>query len=357
MIVVGRVGSYPTTEFNTVGKYAFELSKHNSLKTFVFTPKYPGKPLENSNVREVRSYKVWARRSFPQYPILKQIAGFCWVIYMMLVQTKAIFYFAKKSTQVIHLHSQMYTLVAIWGRIMKKKVFLTFHGEDYNNLIKSKLLQSLLFPYDSIFVISPIMKSGVEQWFKKDVIYTPNGVNRSIYRNLNQKRNKDILCVGSFKKVKRHSILMNGFANLIKANYFDKSRLILAGSGPLEKKLREQATELGISDKVIFTGNLSSSELVQEYNKAMLLVLISEREGFPKVILEGLSCGIKIASTKVGAVPEVLGERYPYYIEDLSPKGVGDLLFMALNDQNDVYLEIEKYSWNALREKIVKYYV
>ena len=201
MIVVGRVGSYPTTEFNTVGKYAFELSKHQSLKTFVFTPKYPGIVLENPNVIGVRSFKVWARRSLPQYPILKQIVDLCWLIYLIMVQIRAIFYFANKSTQVIHIHSQMYTLVAVWGMVMKKKVFLTFHGEDYNNLVKSKLLQFLLFPYDSIFVISPIMKSGVEQWFRRDVIYTPNGVERSIYNNLNLKRNEDILCVGSFKKL------------------------------------------------------------------------------------------------------------------------------------------------------------
>ena len=357
MIVVGRVGSYPTTEFNTVGKYAFELSKDDSLKSYVFTPRYPGRPLENPNVKGIRYYKVWARRSFPKNPIIKKTAGLFWAVYMIWVQLRAILYFSSKSTQVIHLHSQMYTLVAVWARLMKKRVFLTFHGEDYNNLLRSKLLQSLLFPYDSIFVISPIMKSGVEQWFKNDVIYTPNGVNRKIYQDLNQERGKDILCVGSFKKVKRHKILIDGFAYLLKNCQNDKSRLILAGSGPLEKKLRKQASELGIVDRVLFTGNLKTAELVQEYNKAQLLVLISEREGFPKVILEGLACGIKVASTKVGAVTEVLGEQYPFYIEDLSPKGVGELLSKALNDETQLDLGIEKYSWNALREKIFSHYV
>lgn len=357
MIVVGRVGSYPTTEFNTVGKYAFELSKHHSLKTFVFTPKYPGIPLENPDVIGVRSYKVWARRSFPQYPILKQIVALCWVIYMIFIQTKAIFYFAKKSTQVIHLHSQMYTIVAIWARIMKKKVFLTFHGEDYNNLLNNRILQSLLFPYDNIFVISPKMKVGVEQWFKREVIYTPNGVDSTLYQNLNQERTNDILCVASFKKVKRHKFLIDGFAHFLNEYQDNETRLILAGSGPLEKELRRQVAELNISERVVFTGNLRASELIREYNKAQLLVLISEREGFPKVILEGLSCGIKVASTKVGAVSEVLGDRHPHYIEDLSPQGVSDLLSNAINDQNQLDLEVEKYSWNSLREKIVQYYV
>lgn len=357
MIVVGRIGSYPTTEFNTVGKYAFELSKHQSLETFVFTPKYPGKPLENPNIKGLRSYKVWARRSFPKYPILRQIAGLFWVIYMILVQIKAIFFFVNKSIQVIHLHSQMYTIVAIWARIMKKKVFLTFHGEDYNNLLSNKMLQFLLFPYDKIFVISPMMKTGVEQLFKRDVIYTPNGVDRSVYINLNQKRNKDILCVGSFKKVKRHKILLDGFAYFLEGNDCQKSRLILAGSGPLEKELRRQANELNISSRVVFKGNLKASDLVKEYNRAQLLVLLSEREGFPKVILEGLACGIKVASTKVGAVTEVLGAKYPLYIEDLSQEGVGGLLAKALNGANETVIEIGEYSWSALREKIVNHYV
>jgi len=357
MIVVGRVGSYPTTEFNTVGKYAFELSKHDSLKTFLFTPKYPGKLLENPNVKGVSSYKVWARRSFPQNLILKQMARLCWTVYMLLVQIKAIFYFSTKSIQVIHLHSQMYSLVAVWARIMKKKVFLTFHGEDYNNLLNNRVLQSLLFPYDSIFVISPIMKVGVEQWFKRDVVYTPNGVDSTLYQDMNQERTNDILCVASFKKVKRHKILIDGFAHLLNDYQDSESKLILAGSGPLEKELRCQVAELNISERVVFAGNLRAAELIQEYNKAQLLVLISEREGFPKVILEGLSCGIKVASTQVGAVTEILGEQYPFYIEDLSPKGVGYLLSKALECENHFDLEIDKYSWDVLREKIISYYV
>lgn len=356
MIVVGRVGSYPTTDFNTVGKYAFELSKHNGLKTFVFTPKYPGKVLETPNVKGICFYKPWARRTFPQNFILKKITSVFWIIYMIWVQIKAVIYFSTKSTQVIHLHSQIYTLVAIWARIMKKKVFLTFHGEDYNNLMHNSLLQFLLFPYDNIFVISPIMKFGVEKCFKRDVIYSPNGVDRALYRDLNQQRTKDILCVGSFKTVKRHDILIDGFNYLISKNHTYKGQLILAGSGPLKKNLKNQVAALDIADRVVFTGNLLAPELVKEYNKAQLLVLVSEREGFPKVILEGLSCGIKVVSTKVGAVPEVLGERYPFYIEDLSPEAVGELLWKTINDQSQHSVRLDQYSWNSLREKIVQYY-
>ena len=276
---------------------------------------------------------------------------------MIWVQMKAIFYFSTKDTHVIHLHSQMYTLVAIWAKIMKKKVFLTFHGEDYNNLQNHRILQSLLFPYDSIFVISPTMKVGVEKWFKRDVVYTPNGVDSALYQNLNQERTNDILCVGSFKTVKRHNILIDGFNYFVNKNHTVDSRLIFAGSGPLEKKLIMQVSDLDISDRVVFAGNLRASELIQEYNKAKLLVLVSEREGFPKVILEGLSCGIKVVSTKVGAVTEILGEEYPYYIEDLSPKGVGDLLSMALKGEKQLDIEIDNYSWEALREKVIGYYV
>ncbi|MDB4394838.1 glycosyltransferase, partial [Akkermansiaceae bacterium] len=283
---IGRIGSYPTTNYQTVGKYMFELCKDESFESYVFAPRLSGDPLGSNGLRTAAFYKPWNRRDFSNFLPLKIILNSLWIIYMTVIQLKAILYFANKKISILHLHSQMYTLVALWAWVARKKVFITFHGEDINNLRSSIILQKLLFPYNKILTIAPNMMGQIDKFFDGEIIYTPNGVDRDIFRDQHLRREKKIFCVASFKAVKRHKCLIDGFAEFLKTSRGRSYKLILAGEGPLEKAAMAQVENLNISGQVEFLGNVISEETVEYYNTCELLVLLSEREGFPKVILE-----------------------------------------------------------------------
>ena len=82
-------------------------------------------------------------------------------------------------------------------------------------------------------------------------------------------------------------------------------RATLAGDGPLDE-FRKVADDLGILGRVHFPGWLDESEIRQLCTDADVLVLPSHGEGLAMSVLEGLSHGLAVVTTPVGAHLEVI---------------------------------------------------
>lgn len=91
--------------------------------------------------------------------------------------------------------------------------------------------------------------------------------------------------------------------------------LAIAGKGPLRDTLEQQATELGLEDRVKFLGFLPDEQLPIAYQAADLTVIPSQSlEGFGLVVLESLACGTPVLCTPVGGMPEILEPFSPELI-------------------------------------------
>lgn len=67
----------------------------------------------------------------------------------------------------------------------------------------------------------------------------------------------------------------------------------------------EQPLELKNNPAIVFTGELTDNEKIKDlYSKADVLLITSEREGFPMAIMEGMAYGVIPVSTPVGDVPK-----------------------------------------------------
>ena len=100
--------------------------------------------------------------------------------------------------------------------------------------------------------------------------------------------------------------------------------LVMLGDGQFRSQLEEQATKLGISDKVKFLGMLPAGKAVYEQlDKADLYVLPSRQEGLPRSVIEAMARGLPCIGTTVGGFSELLESEYlvdPDNAEALSRK-------------------------------------
>jgi len=119
----------------------------------------------------------------------------------------------------------------------------------------------------------------------------------------------NVLFVGRISPNKR-------FEDLILTFYYLKrfvrpdARLLLVGSArrmePYLEFLQALVTRLGLSD-VVFTGHVSTLQLVAYYRCANVYLSMSEHEGFGVPLLESMHFGVPIVAYKAAAVPETLG--------------------------------------------------
>ncbi|HKP54314.1 MAG TPA: glycosyltransferase family 4 protein [Chloroflexia bacterium] len=111
-----------------------------------------------------------------------------------------------------------------------------------------------------------------------------------------------ITAVGRLSTEKRFDLYLEMCAALTQR--LPEARFLLVGGGKQEANLRALASNLGLDDRLTFTGLTREMESI--YAATDLLALTSDTEGTPHVLLEAMGSGIPVVSTSVGGVPEFI---------------------------------------------------
>ena len=116
------------------------------------------------------------------------------------------------------------------------------------------------------------------------------------------------------------SVLLRAFSNIAKK--VNNTDLIIVGNGPDEKKLKELAINLGVSDKTHFIGHIET-DLPFYYNSADIVVVPSLFEAFGIVNIEAMSCGKTVVASNVGGIREIIKHKKTGFLT--SPGNVEEL--------------------------------
>jgi alpha-1,3-rhamnosyl/mannosyltransferase len=123
-----------------------------------------------------------------------------------------------------------------------------------------------------------------------------------------------LVYVGGFGPHKNLDALVDAFAPIARRDAFADVTLLFVGEYRREVffssygRLRSRIGELGLADRVAFTGYLSDEAIARVLNRATALVLPSLIEGFGLTAIEAAACGCPVLATTESPLPEILGE-------------------------------------------------
>ena len=152
------------------------------------------------------------------------------------------------------------------------------------------------------------------------------------------------LCPGALIAIKGQALAIEALTVLPDA------RLALAGSGPDEAALKDLAARLGLSDRVLFLGQVSHELLPQWLCAADAVVLPSEREGLANAWIEALACGTPLVIPDIGGAREVVSSPSAGRIAERSPAAIADALKDLLANPPEsaaVAASAARFSWDA----------
>jgi glycogen(starch) synthase len=142
---------------------------------------------------------------------------------------------------------------------------------------------------------------------------------------------------------------------------YENCKFVVAGMGDMLPRLIGQAVDMGISDKVIFTGLLTEDEVRHIYGIASVYVMPSVSEPFGITALEAISAGTPTIVSKTAGVSEAFNNclRVDFWdTDEMANKIVSLLRYDPLHGTLAEMgkREIDLFTWDRVAEKTIDVY-
>jgi glycosyltransferase involved in cell wall biosynthesis len=212
---------------------------------------------------------------------------------------------------IIHVHSFLIGELALW---IKEKYSVPFVVTEHSSGFFRKVYSQKTINFaKTIYSNSKACIAVSEQFcklltdlFNISFKYIPNVVDTSFF-TLREKSDRDeyvFLNIGHLDEKKNQAELIRAFSNQFKGN--QKYQLKIVGQGVDFDTLRNLIDELEIYNQVHLLGKKSREEVKEIIQKSDCFVLASRFETFGVVLIEAMSCGLSVLSTKSGGPESII---------------------------------------------------
>ena len=113
-------------------------------------------------------------------------------------------------------------------------------------------------------------------------------------------------------RIKNHEL--SQFENQQAIRHNSSFKILVIGDGPERAEIESRIRNYELSDKVRFLGQVTNNQLPNYYLLADVLIMPSEEEGFPHVLLEAMAAGVSFVAFDVGGVREILPPELLFYV-------------------------------------------
>ena len=286
-------------------------------------------------------------------------------------------YFLAGKLQQKNSYSAIWAIMASYGGLtavlFKKKYpklpfLLTLQEGDNLDEVEAKtrvlgsLWRDIFKRADHVQCISNYLAVWAKKLGATNISVVPNGVDTLLFTEIKEDKNNNYNLVTTSRLVRK-----NGVDLIIKALPLlpDQVGLHIAGIGPEEANLKQLASRLNVSNRVIFHGFIPYKRLPQFLATGRAFIRPSRSEGLGNSFLEAMAVGLPVVGTLVGGIVAFLiNNQTGFVVKADSPEDVAHLVKYILEPSHKVEIETvvrkareqveAKYTWTKVTTDMTK---
>ena len=242
-----------------------------------------------------------------------------------------------------YLNGTPYIITEHWSRYLP--------GNDYSGILRKWWTKRIVRRAAMVTTVSEVLAQAMQSHGLKNRRYRilPNVVDTNLFKPIPHHNDiPKIVHVSCFEEKSKN------ISGLLRALKIIKERgipyqAVLIGEGMDLEAMKKKALDLGLSDRVRFTGLLQGQELVDELATGDFFVLPSHYETGGTVLLEAMACGLPVVATKVGALPEIVNDSNGILVAPNDANALTDAMEKCCHSYGD-------YDQESLRKQVVEKY-
>lgn len=259
----------------------------------------------------------------------------------------------------IHAHVFLAGGLAMW---IKKKYNIPFMITEHYSYFQDGTLRAWedrlakrIF-HESILniAVSPSTASYLQNRYACQMHYLPNMVDTDFFKPEERQNTKKLTFVslGSLDSNKNHEMMISAFKQAMSELKVNDYELKIIGEGHLRKHLSRLIYENGLKNKVKLLGRLSRDEVRRVFNTADYYVHSSLVETFCISMIEAMSCGLPVLTTRCGGPESIIIDDDLGVLCDKDKNSLADGLKKILSYQFD-RKKIRQYIINKFSKEVI----
>jgi glycosyltransferase involved in cell wall biosynthesis len=280
----------------------------------------------------------------------------------------------EQAFDIVHAHDwTTYQAGVLVHEALRKPLVVHVHSIEHDRALGSPspqvcaLEKEGLLAADRVIAVSRYTGQRVAENYGIDphkVKVIHNGIDEDVHLSArlrpSEHRPKTVLFVGRLTAQKGPQYFLLAAEKVLRSA--PNTRFLIVGDGDMRSHLEKMAEELGITDRVLFTGFLSRFDLDRVYTLASVCVMTSVSEPFGLVALEAIQHGVPVIVPQHAGVTEVIKHcvRADYWDID----GIAAEILAVVNNNNSLAdeltgnaaQEVTKLTWKQAAKKLIGVY-
>ena len=245
------------------------------------------------------------------------------------------------------LHKTPYIITEHWSRYLP--------GNDFSGFLRKTACKLVVRNAKTVTTVTENLATAMNNHGLKNDNYVvlPNVVNLDMF-HINQKCTDAINHVPTIIHISCFEDKSKNISGLLESLKIIDDKGIdfqckLIGEGMDLDLMKEKAKNLQLINKVSFTGLLQGQALADELSSGDFLVLSSNYENMPVVILEALASGLPVVSTNVGGIKEMIDDTKGILVEPRNKEALAEAMIKMIETHKN-------YDANYLRNSVIEKY-